>query len=115
MKSIRELRKRTGLSQSKFAEKYKLSTKQVQSWEQGQRNVPESTLYLLNRCVDEDFKMLNTQYTAEQLRNMTIEESEQILKTMPKPIITLEGLKRLDIGVYDSDGNLIGDKEGNSY
>lgn len=54
--TIKELREQTGLSQSQFAKKYRLSVKQVQSWEQGWRNVPASTLYMLERCVKEDYK-----------------------------------------------------------
>lgn len=54
--TVKELRKQTGLSQSQFAKKYKFTTKQVQSWEQGWRNTPECILYMLERCVKEDFK-----------------------------------------------------------
>ena len=54
--TIKELREKTGLSQSQFATKYKVSIRQIQTWEQGIRNVPESTLYLLERCIKEDFK-----------------------------------------------------------
>ncbi len=54
--TIKGLREKTGLSQSKFAEKYRLTKWQVQKWEQGQRNVPESMLYLLERVVNEDYK-----------------------------------------------------------
>ena len=53
--TVKELREKTGLTQSQFAEKYKFTTKQVQSWEQGWRNTPESILYMLERCVNEDF------------------------------------------------------------
>ena len=54
--TIKELREKTGLSQSQFAKKYKLSVRQVQSWEQGQRNTPEATLYMLERLINEDYK-----------------------------------------------------------
>lgn len=54
--TIKELREKTGLSQSQFAKKYKLSLRQIQSWEQGQRNTPEATLYMLERLVNEDYK-----------------------------------------------------------
>lgn len=52
---IKELRKVTGLSQSQFANKYRLSVKQVQSWEQGRRNPPKSIIYMLSRLVSYDF------------------------------------------------------------
>lgn len=54
--TIKELRELTGLSQSKFANKYHITLRQLQSWEQGFRNTPECILYLLERCVREDFK-----------------------------------------------------------
>ena len=54
--TIKELREKTGLSQSQFAKKYKLTVRQVQSWEQGVRNTPESILYMLERLIAEDFK-----------------------------------------------------------
>lgn len=55
--SIKELRKITGLSQSEFASKYHLSVQQVQTWEQGRRNIPEYCLYMLNRLVKIDFNL----------------------------------------------------------
>jgi putative transcriptional regulator len=56
METVKELREMTGLSQSQFANKYRFTVKQVQSWEQGWRNTPESILYLLGRCVKQDVK-----------------------------------------------------------
>ena len=53
--TVKGLREKTGLSQKDFANKYKLSLKQLQSWEQGWRNTPESTLYMLERLVELDF------------------------------------------------------------
>ena len=53
--SIKELREITGLSQSKFAKKYRFTTRQVQAWEQGSRNTPDCILYMLERLVKEDF------------------------------------------------------------
>lgn len=54
--TIKELREKTGLSQNQFAKKYKLSIRQVQSWEQGQRNTPRTILYMLERLINEDYK-----------------------------------------------------------
>jgi len=53
--SIKELRQKTGLSQRKFADMYKFSIRQIQSWEQGQRETPECILYMLNRLLVIDF------------------------------------------------------------
>ena len=54
--TVRELRLKTGLSQSKFANKYMLTKSQLCSWEYGARKTPKCLLYLLERCVREDFK-----------------------------------------------------------
>ena len=55
--TIKELRKLTGLSQSKFAEKYHLNKYSLQEWEQGRRKTPEFLLYLLERIITEvDYK-----------------------------------------------------------
>lgn len=50
--SIVELRKRSGLSQSQFAERYHLGLRALQAWEQGRRNCPDSILYLVGRVMD---------------------------------------------------------------
>lgn len=46
--TIKELRESTGLSQSKFAEKYHIPVGTLQHWEQGVRKPPEYVEYLLN-------------------------------------------------------------------
>lgn len=53
--TVKELRDITGLSQRKFAEKYKFTLRQVQAWEQGCRGTHRSILYLLERAVQEDY------------------------------------------------------------
>ena len=50
--TIKEIRKQTGLSQSQFAHKFHLTTRVVQSWEQGQRNTPEYILYMIQRILE---------------------------------------------------------------
>lgn len=47
------IRSRTGLSQSKFAHKYRIPVRTLQGWEAG-KNVPDYVLKLLARCVRED-------------------------------------------------------------
>lgn len=54
---IKELRKLSGLSQSKFAAKYHLGIQQLQTWEQGRQKTPDSYLYLLNMVVQVDFNL----------------------------------------------------------
>jgi len=52
-------------------------------------------------------------YTAEQLSIMDIEELERIHSSLNKPTQEEKNiaLKNMDIGIYDSKGNLIGDKQ----
>lgn len=45
--SIKELREKTGLSQSKFAEYLNISVRTVQYWEQGKRKPPEYVTELI--------------------------------------------------------------------
>lgn len=51
--SIKEIRALTGLSQSKFAERYGISVRTLQGWESGKK-CPEYFLNLLERVVRED-------------------------------------------------------------
>lgn len=46
---MKNFRKQTGLSQSKFAEYFELPVRSVQEWEQGRRTPPEYLLKLLKR------------------------------------------------------------------
>lgn len=47
--TIQELRAKTGLTQSKFAEYFGLPIRTVQEWEQGRRKPPDYILKLLER------------------------------------------------------------------
>ena len=54
---IKELRRLTELSQSKFAKKYHLNKYSLQRWEQNRTEIPDTILYLLNRIITEvDYK-----------------------------------------------------------
>lgn len=55
--TILELRKQTGLSQSKFAKRFHLTTRAVQSWEQGTRNTPDHILYMIQKILDYEERM----------------------------------------------------------
>lgn len=59
--------------------------------------------------------MKDKMYTAEQLGKMSEEELENILNELPPFHPTIDELRRFDVGIYDKDGNLIGDKEGDEY
>lgn len=50
--TIKELREQTGLSQSKFAQKFHLNIKTLQAWEQNIRNCPEWTLWMIQRILE---------------------------------------------------------------
>lgn len=52
---ILQIRKRTGLSQAKFCEKYEIPKRTLENWEQGSRECPEYVYKLLDRVVEEDF------------------------------------------------------------
>lgn len=51
MRSILELRKLTGLSQGKFAEKYHIKLNTLLKWEHGKNRTPEHYLYALNELL----------------------------------------------------------------
>lgn len=55
--TIKELRKRTGLSQSKFAERFHLSMRTLQRWEQNQNEPQEVIVYMINRILDLEDQM----------------------------------------------------------
>ena len=50
--TIKELRNRTGLSQSKFANKFHLSVKTLQRWECNQTKTPEHIIFMINFILD---------------------------------------------------------------
>ena len=54
----------------------------------------------------------NISYTAEQLSKMSLQELEEIYNKIEHPSYEQKerALKQLDTGIYDSEGNLIGDK-----
>ena len=49
------IRKRSGLSQAKFGEKYGIPKRTIESWEMGERECPGYVMSLLERVVKEDF------------------------------------------------------------
>lgn len=54
--TVKEVRGKTGLSQSKFAEKYHIPAKTIRDWEQGRREPPDYLVELLEFKVREDLK-----------------------------------------------------------
>lgn len=55
--SIKEIRERTGLSQTKFANKYSIPVRTLQEWEQGRSNPPEYLINLLKRDTSNSFEL----------------------------------------------------------
>lgn len=51
---IKEIRGMSGLSQAKFAVKYGIPQRTLESWEMGERNCPAYVINLLRRVVQED-------------------------------------------------------------
>ena len=49
---IKDLRNRTGLSQSKFSQMFHLNVRTLQTWEQGTRPTPPYVLYMIERILD---------------------------------------------------------------
>ena len=56
--NIKEIRAMTGLSQTKFAEKYGIPRITIIAWEQGRRNPPPYVPALLERVVKMDVEQL---------------------------------------------------------
>lgn len=54
--TVKDIRERTGLSQSAFAEKYRIPVGTLMGWEINRREPPEYVVGLLKRAVEEDFK-----------------------------------------------------------
>ncbi len=50
--TIKELRKQTGLSQQKFAEKFNMSVDNVRCWEQGVSNPLKCIPYMVERILE---------------------------------------------------------------
>ena len=51
-----EIRKLTGLSQRRFAEKYGIPRRTIENWEMGVSTAPDYVLNMLERIVREDEK-----------------------------------------------------------
>lgn len=56
IKTVKELREFTELTQVEFGRKYHIPVRSIQNWEGGQRTPTETILFLLNKAVMEDYK-----------------------------------------------------------
>lgn len=57
MNTIKQLRQKTGLSQNKFAEKYNVSVRTLQQWEQGISKPLDSFLYLIEKDINSNLNL----------------------------------------------------------
>lgn len=55
--TIKELRTQTGLSQAKFAKKFHLNVRTLQTWEQNTRPTPEYVIYLISSVLQYEQKI----------------------------------------------------------
>lgn len=51
---MKELRAKTGLSQSKFGMQFKIAAINIANWEQGLAKPPEYVVYMLERLIEID-------------------------------------------------------------
>ena len=49
---IKEIRAQTGLSQTKFGEKFHIAPANIQMWEQGVNNPTEYTMFMIERILE---------------------------------------------------------------
>jgi len=59
--TVKEIRKRTGLSQVKFGEKYHIPKRTIEDWETEKRIPPVYVVELLDRVTREDFAKDNNE------------------------------------------------------
>ena len=59
MKTIKEIREYSGLSQAKFSEKYGIPKRSLENWESGIRKCPGYVVSLLERAVKADIIKLH--------------------------------------------------------
>jgi len=60
--NIRELRLRTGLSQQKFADYFKIPLRTLQNWEYGEREAPEYLLELIEYKLIKEGLIMTSEY-----------------------------------------------------
>lgn len=57
--TVKELRVKTGLSQVKFAAKYGIPRRTIESWEDGSRKPPDYVIDLLERVIESERALPN--------------------------------------------------------
>lgn len=80
MINIKSLRNKTGLSQKEFAEKYKISVRTLQQWEQGISKPLDSLIFLINKDIN----------NVSNLRNMYKHSRTKYKVCIEKPFKNIE-------------------------
>lgn len=58
---IKEIRKKTGMSQAKFAETFGMSPGTLRNWEQGIASPPQYVMNMIKMIMEDDSKMINVE------------------------------------------------------
>ena len=93
---IKKIRNSLGLNQSKFGKMLGVSMRAVQTWESGERNMPESTMLLLNKIIDT--QNVSNKHTPTNEANYLIkslEDKEKIIKLLEGTITMQEQLNKM--------------------
>ena len=98
LKTIKELRESLGLSQSKFAERFYLSARTLQNWEQGYRETPEYVIKLIEKIIELESEVMNMEYRKSYIGQEEIDE----LKEIQNKIIQIKS-GREDINILNSN------------
>lgn len=68
MMTVKELRAKTGLSQSRFADRFGIPIRSVQHWEQGRQDPPPYVVSMIERIIEleEECKRLKEEQSCKQ-------------------------------------------------
>ncbi len=120
--TIQDLRKKMGLSQSKFAHYFGLNTRTLQDWECGRNHPPNYLMGLFIRLLyaegykKEEVMNSSMNFTADDLARMSEDELEELLNSMPAfEAPSDQVLSTMDVGIYNENGDLVGVNEGDDY
>lgn len=84
MLSIKELRTKTGLSQSEFAKRFHLNKGTLANWEQDLRTPPEHVVYMIETILKQEECLANisSRIISEKQKDRSDFYSEEICQTM---------------------------------
>lgn len=79
MSEVKELRAKTGLTQTKFGKLFHIPMRTIQNWENGTNKPPEWAIYLLEIAVNQYFEEEKTMKKYENCGIITYENEEYML------------------------------------